>query len=83
MTIICLFFGHRWSDWEEVKNHLERECFRCPKIEAKYRKFTKYDFYGLLVKEGIHLAHRYLDCKSREYWPLYKGKYFESGKVKA
>ena len=63
MKIKCFFGKHKWSAWEEIKNHLERECFRCGKIEAKYRKFTKYDFYGLLVKESLQFINRYLDQK--------------------
>jgi len=31
MKIKCFFGKHKWSGWEEIKNHLDRECFRCGK----------------------------------------------------
>ncbi len=34
--IRCLFGRHKFTDWFEVGNHLERECPRCGKAEAKY-----------------------------------------------
>ena len=34
--IRCLLGHHKFSEWVEVDNHLERECLRCPKVEAKY-----------------------------------------------
>ena len=33
--IRCLLGYHRFSEWTEVENHLERKC-RCGKVEAKY-----------------------------------------------
>lgn len=32
----CLLGRHKFSDWVEVGCHLERECLRCGKVEAKY-----------------------------------------------
>lgn len=32
----CLLGRHKFSDWVEVGTHLERECFRCGNVEAKY-----------------------------------------------
>lgn len=35
-SIKCLLGYHKFSEWIEVGNHLERECLRCGKVEAKY-----------------------------------------------
>ena len=32
----CLLGCHKFSEWIEVERHLERECPRCGKVEAKY-----------------------------------------------
>lgn len=34
--IRCLLGRHRFSEWVEVGNHLERACLRCGCVEAKY-----------------------------------------------
>ena len=34
--IRCILGRHRLSEWVEVGMHLERECLRCPKVEAMY-----------------------------------------------
>lgn len=34
--IICILRGHRWSEWEEIGHHLEKECLRCGEIRAKF-----------------------------------------------
>ena len=31
-----MFGRHKFTDWFEVGNHLERECPRCGKAESKY-----------------------------------------------
>ena len=35
-SLRCLLGFHRFSEWIEVGRHLERECLRCPLVEAKY-----------------------------------------------
>lgn len=34
--IRCMLGRHKFSEWIEVGNHLERECLRCTEVEAKY-----------------------------------------------
>ena len=36
--IRCLLGFHKFSEWIEVENHLERECLRssCGEVEVKY-----------------------------------------------
>ena len=31
-----MFCFHKWSEWREVKSHLERECLKCGKVKARY-----------------------------------------------
>ena len=37
--IRCMLGRHKFSEWIEVGKHLERECLRCTKVEAKYPDF--------------------------------------------
>jgi len=34
--IRCILGRHKFSEWIEVGNHLERECLRCGVVDAKY-----------------------------------------------
>ena len=38
--IRCMLGRHKFSEWIEVGNHLERECLRCPQVEAKYPELS-------------------------------------------
>ena len=38
--IRCILGRHKFSEWIEVENHLERECLRCPHVEVKYPELS-------------------------------------------
>lgn len=52
--IRCLLGRHKFSEWIEVENHLERECLRCEKVEAKYPPLV-----SLLAKIATDLIWKY------------------------
>ena len=56
--IRCLLGRHRFSDWVEVENHLERRCQRCPHVEVKYP-----DPLSVLIKLGVELGWSYFYYK--------------------
>jgi len=64
MNWTCLIRGHRWTPWEEVGVHLERECLRCGDIQAKWPPVEYMIAKGLMA-----IATKYLDDRERSIWP--------------
>ena len=53
-SLRCLLGRHRFSEWIEVGSHLERECMRCPLVEAKYP-----DPIVMLANAASHFLWKY------------------------
>lgn len=64
----CLLGRHKFSEWIEVENHIERECLRCPKVEAKYP-----DPIVMLANIASDLIWKYYMSKTTK--PPFPGRY--------
>jgi len=63
-----LFDHHRFSEWIEVENHLERECLRCGKVQVKYPPLPPPSI--ILLEAGLELG-----------WKLYLYNEYRKGRL--
>ncbi len=55
----CRVLGHRWSSWEKVDGHLERECLRCGDVLAMYPPWA-----SALVEGLTEIAEFYMGLEA-------------------
>lgn len=63
MNLKCVLLGHRFGDWTEVKNHLERRCQRkgCGHIDARFPSLAE-----LLTQFLCECARKGLDVLEKK-----------------
>lgn len=60
MSVRCKLGLHKWGEWREVDNHLEKKCQRCGKVEAKYPPIET-----VIVKCACSILKKYIELKRR------------------
>jgi len=71
----CIFGKHKFSEWIEVENHLEKECFRCAEVETKFP-----DVLTVLINVASRILLKYYFKKCQEYsFTLSEGRYSVRG----
>ena len=73
--IKCLLGYHKFSEWIEVENHLEQECLRCGKMEAKYP-----DPLTSIAKIASSLIWKFYEFNTSARKIVYNNKYRDDDK---